>query len=86
MALTKDTVIDKVEILEDGTIQVREATRVMDSGDLIGERYHRYVLTPGQAVADQPNRIQRICTAVWTPAVVSAYQAAQAAQRVTNNG
>ncbi len=82
MALTKTTVIDKVEILENGVIQVRRAIRVFDDGELVGERYHRDApLEPGQDVSAQPNILQRVCTAVWTPAVVAAYQAEKAARQ-----
>jgi hypothetical protein len=29
MALTKETVVDKIEVTENGTVQVRTATRIM---------------------------------------------------------
>jgi hypothetical protein len=74
MALTKERVLDKLEILQDGVIQVRWATRVLDDGDLIGERYERYVLTPGQNVSDQPERIRRVANAIWDAQTVTAFQ------------
>jgi ribosomal protein L21 len=79
--MTKQTAIDKIEVLEDGTVQVRQVVRVLDDdGSKIGERFLRYVLVPGQDVAGQPGRVQRIAQAVWTQAVVDAYNAAKAAQ------
>ena len=81
MALTKQPVIDKIEILEYGQVQLRQAVRVFDNGVLVGERFHRLpVLEPGQDVSTMGTRIQRICTAVWTPDVVTAYQQQKAAQ------
>jgi hypothetical protein len=75
MALTKDIVIDKIEILEDGMIQVRRAVRVYDDGVLIGERYNRNAHPPTTDPATLPAKIAAIANVVWTPAVISAYRA-----------
>jgi hypothetical protein len=72
--LTKDTVIDKIEILEDGVIQVRRAMRVLEDGVLVGERYARNVHPPTTDPASLPNKIAAIANIVWTPAVVQAYR------------
>ena len=75
--MTKTTVIDKIEILEDGVIQVREAKRVFDDdGTFIGERLSRWTLKPGQDVSAEKALVRKICADVWTPATVADYQAA----------
>lgn len=76
--LTKETVIDKIEILEDGTIQIRRALRVFDDdGSLIGQQYHREVLIPTTPLASVPaGRLRQHAQVEWTPAVIAAYQAA----------
>ena len=79
MALTKQQVIDKIEVTENGTLQVRQVTRIMEDGQQLSSSYHRWSLTPGQDVTDQPANVQAIAAAAWTPAVVAAYEAAQAA-------
>lgn len=79
MALSDKTVIDKIEILENGVIQVRRARRFFDDTDMVAERYARTVLEPGQDVLNQPLRLQAICNVVWTPAVIAAYRASKAA-------
>jgi hypothetical protein len=80
MAITKTVVIDQITIQEDGLILVRQATRVFDDdGTKIGERFFRLTLEPGVDVTSYPQRLQRIAAAVWTPAVIAAYQAARAA-------
>ena len=48
MALTSETHIDKVEILEDGQLQVREAKVIYEDGKEISRTYHRMVLDPGR--------------------------------------
>ena len=37
MALTKETVVDKIEVLENGTLQVRTATRVLEDGEVLSQ-------------------------------------------------
>lgn len=80
MALQQQTVKGKLEILENGVIQVREDTYIIDDTNnsrVFGPRYHRYTLVPGQDVTGELQWIQRICNIVWTPAVIAAYQASQ---------
>jgi len=75
MALTKKIVIDKIEILEDGQIQIRQATKVYENEIELGKTYHRWVLAPGQDVTLQPIRIQNVANVVWTEPVIAAYKA-----------
>ena len=84
MALTETKAIDKIEVLESGVLQVREATRIMRDGEEIAKTYHRTSLTPGQNLTGQPANVQAIAQAAWTAEVVAAYAAAQAeaAQRM----
>ena len=72
--LTETKVIDKIEVVEDGTVQVREATRILKDGEQIAQTYHRWTLTPGQDLSNQPANVQAIATAAWTPEVIAAYQ------------
>ena len=79
MSLTKEVVIDKIEVVENGIVQVRQATRIIENGAQLSQSYHRWSLTPGQDVSDQPANVQAIAAAAWTPAVIAAYEAAVAA-------
>jgi len=80
MTLASTTVIDKTEVLQDGTIQVRQAEIITKDGVEIARNFHRWVRNPGDATAQSdPAPVPAIATAVWTTEVVSAYQAAQAA-------
>lgn len=78
MALTEIKVIDKIEIIENGIIQVREATRIMRDEEQIAQTYHRWSFSPGSDVSAMPANVQAVAAAVWTPEVVAAYQAEQA--------
>jgi hypothetical protein len=77
MALTKEVAIDKIEVLENGTLQVRQVTRVMEDGKELSSSYHRWAFMPGSDVSAQPANVQAIASAAWTPEVIAAYQAAQ---------
>jgi hypothetical protein len=82
MALTKEQTIDKVEVIENGTLQVRQVTRILEDGNQLSSSYHRWSFAPGSDVSDQPANVQAIAAAAWTPEVIAAYAAAQAAQRI----
>ena len=81
MSLTKTTAVDQITVTENGIILYREATRIMEDGNQISQTYHRSSLTPAQDLTGVPTNVVAICNAAWTPEVISAYQAAQAAQQ-----
>ena len=80
MALTKETVVDKIEVLEMGQVQVRTATRVLEDGVALSSSFHRHVLAPGDDLSEQDAKVAAIATATWTPEVVTAYEEMVAAQ------
>ena len=86
MALTKEIVVDKIEVLEMGQVQVRTATRVLEDGAVLSSSFHRHVLAPGDDLTDQDPKVVAIASAVHTPEVVSAYEAQMAAQEAVLNG
>lgn len=79
MSLTETKVIDQITVTENGTVLYREATRILKDGEQIAQTYHRSSLTPGQDLTGQPANVVAIAQAAWTPEVVAAYEAAQAA-------
>ena len=85
MALTKEVVTDKIETLENGTIQVRTATRVLEDGVVLSSSFHRHILTPGADITNEGAKVVAIATAVWTPEVIAAYEAMLAAQEAEMN-
>ena len=82
MTLASTTVIDKTEVLEDGTIQVRQAEVITKDGVEVTRTFNRWVRRPGDTAAQSdPAPVPAIAVAVWTESVVSAYQAEQATQK-----
>jgi hypothetical protein len=91
MALTKETVIDKIEVMEMGQVQVRTATRVMEDGAVLSSSFHRHVVVPSTKasgswadtdISGEDARVQAIATATWTSAVKTAYQEMVDAQAI----
>ena len=82
MALSKVTVVDKVEVVgEHKMVQCREATWVEDNGVMVGgKNFHRHVIAPGDDTTGEPAETIAICNAVHTPEVIAAYQAFQQEQ------
>jgi hypothetical protein len=65
MALTKETVVDKIEVLESGQVQVRQAIRVLEDGEVLSQSYSRYVLEPGADLTNQDSKVAAIAAAAW---------------------
>ena len=73
MSLEEVKVIDKIEVVENGTLQVREVTRILRDGEQIAQTYHRWVFAPGSDVSEMPANVQAIASTVWTQEVIDAY-------------
>ena len=86
MALTEETVQDKIEIVGDFKhVQVRTATVIKRDGTEISRSFSRHVVAPDISTDDLANEsteVQAICAAVHTSAVKTAYAAHLAAQEV----
>ena len=65
MALTKEIVIDKIEVLESNAIQVRKVTRVLEDGEVLSQSYHRHVLSPGDDLTNEDPKVVAVATAAW---------------------
>jgi hypothetical protein len=85
--INKEVTIDKIEVIENGGVLIREVTRIVEDGNEISRSYHRSSLAPGADLSNQDPRVQAVCNAVWTPEVVAAFQAQrQAALQQINAG
>ena len=78
--LEKQIVVDLIETIENGCVQVRTCTRIIEDGKQLSNSFHRHVIAPGDDYSAEDSRVQAICAAVHTADVVAAYQAAKAAQ------
>ena len=91
MALTKETIVDKIEVLELGQVQVRTATKVLEDGVVLSSSFHRHVVEPSTKtvgswgdtdISGEDARVQAIANATWTSSVKTAYQEMVDAQAI----
>ena len=75
MALNKTIVVDKIEVLEMGQIQIRTATVIDEDGTELSRTFHRHVLEPDDDTSGEVQRVQDIAAATWTAQVVSDWEA-----------
>ena len=66
MSLVKEVVIDKIEVLESGSIQVRQATRVLEDGEVLSTSYHRHVVERDADLTNEDPKVVAIATAAWS--------------------
>ena len=84
MALTEETIEDKIEIVTDfKKIQVRTATVIKRDGDEISRTFHRHLLSPctksfgtweDTDISKESTEVQGIANVVWTDTVKNAYK------------
>ncbi len=83
MTIIKENIVDKIEVLEMGQVQVRTATVIKEDGTELSRSFHRHVLQPRTKSGDtwgdtdisgEDARVQAIANATWTSDVKSAYE------------
>ena len=74
MALTEETVQDKIEIVGDFKhVQVRTATVIKRDGTEISRSFSRHVVAPDADITGESTEIQAICNVVHTDTIKTAY-------------
>jgi len=80
MALTEETVQDKIEVVgEFKHIQVRTATVIKKDGVEISRAFSRHVVAPDADTSGESDDVKAIATQVHTDAIKTAYAAHLAA-------
>jgi hypothetical protein len=75
--LKKVISVDLIEVIENGCVQVRTKTVIMEDGKQISGNFHRHVVAPGDNYSAEDARVQAICAATHTASVIAAYKALQ---------
>ena len=73
--LEKVISVDLVEVVENGSIQVRTKTAIKEDGVEISSKFHRHVVVPGADYSSENAKVQAVCAAVQTEEVIAAYMA-----------
>ena len=82
MALEKVISVDLIEVVENGTLQVRTKISIKEDGVEISGQFHRHVVVPGADYSQEDAKVQAIAASIHTAEVIAAYQAIIAAQEV----
>jgi hypothetical protein len=77
MALEKIKIVDLIEVIKNGCVQVRTKTAIKEDGVEISGTFHRHVVAPGDDYSNEDARVQAICAATHTPEVIAAYKESQ---------
>ena len=80
MSLTKETVEDKIEVVDCGgwkMIQVRTATIISRDGEEISRSFHRHTVSPVDDWTGESTEVQAMCNTFHTSDAIAAYNAAQ---------
>ena len=84
MALTEETLNDKIEVVQMAAgypvIEVRTATIIKRDGEEISRTFHRHVLTPYADLSGEDADVVAIANIVFTDDAKAAVAAAQAAE------
>lgn len=72
--LEKVMIVDRIEVLENGCVQVRTKTAIMEDGKQISGTFHRHVVAPGADYITEDARVKSICKATHTKDVIAAYE------------
>jgi hypothetical protein len=84
MALTEETLNDKIEVVQTGAgypvIQVRTATIIKRDDVEISRSFHRHVLAPDADLSGEDADVVAIAGTVFTADAQAAYAAAQEAE------
>jgi len=73
--LEKINIVDRIEVVENGNVQVRTKTAILEDGVQISGSFHRHVVSPVDDYSNEDARVQAICLATFTPEVIEAYKA-----------
>lgn len=75
MKITEKNIIDVIEILENNTIQIRNANIIERDGIEIAKTYHRHVINPLDDITNEDAKVKTIANALWTEEVINNYKA-----------
>jgi len=78
MALEKVIEVDKIEVVGEYSIQVRQATKVLDDGKQIGGvSYHRHVVHPNSNWSNEDAKVKKIADSLFDADCIEAYFVSQ---------
>jgi hypothetical protein len=96
MAITKEAIVEKIEVISGWNVQVAQDTVIKEDGTEISRSRHRHVLQPCSSTKDSDDKwthtdtdisseaaeVQAVANAVWTDTVKANYKTFVESQEV----
>ena len=73
----KQTVVDRIEVMQDHTVAVRYVVTVTEDGKPFAENVKGNYFKPGDDYSLEEEKVRDICAAAHTEEVIAAYKANQ---------
>ena len=74
MAITKEAVVEKIEVVGGWNVQVATDTVIKEDCTEISRSRHRHVLNPDSDISGEDSAVQAVANAVWTDTVKANYK------------
>ncbi len=74
MAITKESVVEKIEVVGSWNVQVATDTVIKEDDVEISRSRHRHVLNPDSDISGEDSAVQAVANAVWTDTVKANYK------------
>jgi hypothetical protein len=77
----KQISVDQIEVVPNGTLQIRFRVDVIQDDAVISSSFERKVIVPGQPYGDEDQKVKDVCSSVHTPEVIAAFEASVVANK-----
>ena len=71
--LTKETVLEKIDIFEDGVVMINNKVKIYDNGIFLCSTSERARIEPGDDITNLPENVKSHCELVHTKEKVDTY-------------
>ena len=72
--LVENKIVDKIEVLENGCVQVRTRFDISKDNVAIASSFDRKVINPGDDFSQEDEKVKSICSTVHTAQVINEYK------------
>jgi hypothetical protein len=73
MSFSEQSIVDKIEVVQNGTIHVRTTTNILKNDVVVASNVSRKSFPPGSDISGQDEKIQTIAASLWTQELIDAY-------------
>jgi len=82
MAITKEIMVERIEVVGGWNVQVATDTIIKEDGAEISRSRHRHILNPDSNISKEASEVQAVANAVWTDDIKAKYKTWKESQEV----